>query len=137
RRLFKGILAICIFNSHQSIYQIKYIQNMKKQTTNLIAVVILSLFLVSCGTLNGKMSKVHLVESPKGLIAMADGENLDIKMDVSLASKTMMDNTLWLYYTPTVKINKKSPVNLELHSAGRIGSTLSTQKFSGSYLWSN
>lgn len=91
----------------------------------------------SCGTIMGTRSKVHLVNSPSNLVVKADGEAVPIKMDAAMARAPMYSNYIITYYVPTVKINKKKPVELELISGEKSGKTISTPKFSGAYFMGN
>lgn len=91
----------------------------------------------SCGTIMGARSRVHLVNSPQNLVVKADGEIVKTKMEVALVRSPMYSNTIIWYYVPTVKINKRKPVELELISGDRSGTTVSTPKFSSEYFFGN
>lgn len=112
---------------------------MKKTIFQLVVVSLLSVTMVSCGTIMGKMSKVALVDAPKDLQAKADGQRLEIKSDLTVSNLKvgMNGDTYNDYYSPVIKLNKRKTVALELSSGSTKGNVDLKPKFSGTYFLGN
>jgi hypothetical protein len=112
---------------------------MKRITTLFSITAILTVFLTSCGTITGRLSKVALVDAPRNLSATADGERVDISRDLTVSNLKVGTNgdTYNDYYSPVVKLDKHKTVTLKLSSGGSSGSVDLKPKFSGNYLLGN
>lgn len=105
----------------------------------ILSFVVTLIFISSCGTISGRLSKVTLVDAPRDLEATADGEILEINNDLAISniSVGMNSDTYNNYYAPTIKLDKHKTVTLSLSSGNSNGSTEMKPRFSSAYFWGN
>lgn len=106
---------------------------------NFIYLLSIAVLFSSCGTISGRLSKVTLVDAPRGLEAKADGDGLDISSEVAISNLSvgMNADTYTNYYAQTVKLDKHKTVTLDLSSGNLNGSVEMKPRFSSAYFFGN